>query len=69
MKPTPILHELRLMKSSPLDDQRQGARREIALEHAWRLDSELGFSTAVMRMEMRRFVIEKVHPDHDTEEP
>ena len=56
------------MKSSPLDHQRQGTGRKIAVKHAERLDAELGFGTAVMCMEMRRLVIEEVHADHDTEE-
>jgi hypothetical protein len=68
MKPTPVFDQLRLVKSSPLDDQRQGTRRKIAPKHAGWPDLEPGFSTSVVGMEMRRLVIEEVHADHDPEE-
>jgi hypothetical protein len=59
MKPTPVLHKLRLMKSSPLDYQRQGSRRKIATEHTGRLDAELRFRARVMCVEVRRLISKK----------
>jgi hypothetical protein len=57
------------MQRSLFQYQRERAARKRASEDHQSFDFDQGFMLAVNRMEVRRLVVAKEHPDDDSEKP
>jgi hypothetical protein len=56
------------MKTPPLENEAQSARKKLAT-HATVRDSNLNLASSISRVKMRRHMVVVVHGDHDSEEP
>ena len=65
--PRPVFREFRLMKSSPLLDQPECARAQIAFQYRTVVDANRRLFVSVLRVEMRWRMVVLVHGDDNAE--
>ena len=56
------------MKRGPFEDEGQGSPRQVTPEYGERLYFNEGLEFAILGVEMGRFVVIEVHPNHNPKE-
>src|SRR6266478_7145363 len=67
-RPPPIILQFSAVRQCPLLHKARGVRWKMAFDNFAGLDRDVGFMTAIGRKEMRRRVIDEIHPDGDAVE-
>ena len=67
-RPSPIVAQFDSMKVGPFEYERQRPAVKAPFQHSQRVDREDRFLTSINRVEMRRRVVVKVHPNHNSKE-
>jgi hypothetical protein len=64
MQPPPVIEQLSLVETRPLDDEGQDSRRQVAAQEADWVDANLRFGPCVGRVEMGRFSTINIEDRH-----